>query len=163
MRHMGHASNPPGLTGLTDLTGLTVVLAGALLASCAGPQKPGASSEELPPLIDRALFFDDPAVSGGEISPDGTQIAFLRQHEGVRNIWVKGIDQSFDQARPVTADRETVFIYFWSWDSRYLCTSRTRAATRTFTSTPWIPRLRPIPPPGFPRRAISPPSKACAP
>jgi dipeptidyl aminopeptidase/acylaminoacyl peptidase len=150
MRHMGHASNPPGLTGLTDLTGLTVVLAGALLASCAGPQKPGASSEELPPLIDRALFFDDPAVSGGEISPDGTQIAFLRQHEGVRNIWVKGIDQSFDQARPVTADRETVFIYFWSWDSRYLLYVQDKGGNEDFHVYAVDPTAAPDPATGVP-------------
>jgi dipeptidyl aminopeptidase/acylaminoacyl peptidase len=97
-----------------------IIVAGALLASCAGPQKQGTGGGGVPPIIDRALFFGDPAVAGGQISPDGAQISFIKPHQGVRNIWVKGIDQSFEQARPVTADKQPVIAYFWSWDSRYL-------------------------------------------
>ena len=43
----------------------------------------------LPPLIDRELFFDDPEISGGQISPDGKFISFRKPYKGVANIWVK--------------------------------------------------------------------------
>jgi dipeptidyl aminopeptidase/acylaminoacyl peptidase len=95
-------------------------LLGALLAACAGPQKGGGRQGAQPPLLDRALFFGDPAVAGGQISHDGKYISFIKPHKNVRNIWVKGIDQRFEEARPMTADARPVVAYFWSWDSRYL-------------------------------------------
>jgi dipeptidyl aminopeptidase/acylaminoacyl peptidase len=104
---------------LLSMFGL-VALAGVLLAGCAGPQRDGTGSGKVPPLIDRALFFGDPVMAGGQISPDGAHISFIKPHQGVRNIWVKGIDQGFEQARPMTADKRPVSIYFWSHDSRYL-------------------------------------------
>jgi dipeptidyl aminopeptidase/acylaminoacyl peptidase len=76
--------------------------------------------DELPPLIDRDLFFGDPEVSGAQLSPDGRFITFIRPYEGVRNIWIKGIDEAFDEARPLTADDKPVPGYFWSRDSEYV-------------------------------------------
>jgi len=32
---------------------------------------------DLPPLIDRELFFGDPEISGAQLSPDGKFITFL--------------------------------------------------------------------------------------
>jgi dipeptidyl aminopeptidase/acylaminoacyl peptidase len=74
-----------------------------------------------PPLIDRDLFFGDPEISGAQISPDGRFISFRKQHRDVMNIWVKGVDEPFDAARPLTADTtRPVSGYFWSRDSRYV-------------------------------------------
>ena len=74
-----------------------------------------------PELIDREIFFDDPEISGGQLSPDGQYISFLKPYEGTRNIWVKGIDETFEEARPVTADTlRPIRGYFWSRDGRYL-------------------------------------------
>jgi dipeptidyl aminopeptidase/acylaminoacyl peptidase len=76
---------------------------------------------QLPPLIDRELFFGDPEVSGSQISPDGRFITFLKPVKGVRNIWVKTRTESFDRARPGTADTaRPVTAYFWSLDSKYV-------------------------------------------
>ncbi len=37
------------------------------------------------------------------------------------NVWVKGIDDDFEEAWPVTADTvRPVTTYFWSQDSRYI-------------------------------------------
>ncbi len=80
----------------------------------------GAVFAELPPLIDRELFFGDPEFSGAQISPDGQSISFIKPYKGVRNIWVKAREAAFESARPVTADEQPVFGYFWSQDSRYL-------------------------------------------
>ena len=78
-------------------------------------------SAQQPPIIDRELFFGDPAYSGAQISPDGKYISFRKQFNGVMNIWVKSINQNFDEARPVTADSvRPVRGYFWSRDSKYI-------------------------------------------
>jgi dipeptidyl aminopeptidase/acylaminoacyl peptidase len=146
MKRMGYASNHAVLACLTGLT----VLAGALLASCAGPQKQDGGSGELPPLIDRALFFGDPVVAGGQISPDGTQISFIKPYKGVRNIWVKGIDQGFDQARPMTADKQPVLGYFWSWDSRHLLYVQDKGGNEDFHIYAVDPTAAPEPATGVP-------------
>jgi dipeptidyl aminopeptidase/acylaminoacyl peptidase len=74
-----------------------------------------------PPLIDRELFFGDPLYSGAQISPNGKYISFRKQFNGIMNIWVKDINQKFDEAHPVTADSiRPVRGYFWSRDSKYI-------------------------------------------
>ncbi len=74
-----------------------------------------------PPIIDRELFFGDPAYSGAQISPDGKYISFRKQFKGIMNIWVKSIHQKFEEAHPVTADTiRPVRGYFWSMDSKYI-------------------------------------------
>ena len=77
--------------------------------------------DQLPPLIDRELFFGDPEISGAQISPDGRFISFRKPYRDVMNIWVKRTEEPFDAARPITADTERpVRGYFWSEDSRYV-------------------------------------------
>jgi len=81
---------------------------------------PAIHAEE-PPLLDRALFFDDPEISGGQLSPDGQFLSFMRPHKGTRNIWVKPLDASFDKALPVTDRTDRPILgYFWSRDGRYI-------------------------------------------
>lgn len=76
---------------------------------------------QLPPLIDRELFFDDPEISVAHISPDGRFISFVKPFKGVRNIWVKERTEPFEKARPITADTtRPVVSYFWSHDSKYI-------------------------------------------
>ena len=59
---------------------------------------------QLPPIIDRELFFGDPEISGARISPDGKYITFIKPFNNVRNIWVKERNQKFEEARPITND-----------------------------------------------------------
>jgi len=76
---------------------------------------------QLPPIIDRELFFGDPEISGAQISPNGHHITFLKPFKGVRNIWVKERGEPFEKARPITADTtRPVTSYFWSLDSKYV-------------------------------------------
>ena len=76
---------------------------------------------QLPPVIDREVFFGDPEIAGAQISPDGRFITFRRPYNGVINIWVKGVDEPFDSARPITADTtRPVTGYFWTEDSRFV-------------------------------------------
>ena len=55
-----------------------------------------------PPLIDRNLFYGEIAISGAQISPDGHSLSFLKPYKGTRNIWVKGVDEPFSAARPLS-------------------------------------------------------------
>src|SRR3990172_1875290 len=76
---------------------------------------------QLPPLIDRELFFGDPEISGAQISPDGKWISFVKPFNGVRNIWVKGTDEPFENAKPLTNDTlRPVSNYFWSRSGKYI-------------------------------------------
>jgi dipeptidyl aminopeptidase/acylaminoacyl peptidase len=78
-------------------------------------------TSQLPPLIDREQFFGDPEISGAQISPDGRFIAFLKPFNGTRNIWVKAVAESFDKARPLTADtKRPITSYFWSRDAKFI-------------------------------------------
>ncbi|MEX0929703.1 MAG: prolyl oligopeptidase family serine peptidase [Balneolales bacterium] len=74
-----------------------------------------------PPLIDRELFFDAPAYDQARISPDGNYVSFRKPLDGMMNIWVKGIDEPLEAARPMTSDTtRPVSGYFWSRDSRFI-------------------------------------------
>ncbi len=80
-----------------------------------------AALAQQPALIDREIFFGNPEYAGAQISPDGKYISFIRPLKDVRNVWVKGINESFDKARPLTAEtKRPVSGYFWSWDSKYI-------------------------------------------
>ncbi|RME20605.1 MAG: S9 family peptidase, partial [Deltaproteobacteria bacterium] len=108
-----------------------VVIAGG----CAGAQKVAPAvpdSSGLPPLIDRNLFFGDPEISGAQVSPDGKMISFIKPYRGARNIWVKAIDEPFEKARPVTADKRPVPGYFWSRDSRYILYVQDKGGNENF-------------------------------
>ncbi len=89
--------------------------------------------DELPPLIDRDVFFGDPEISGAQISPDGRWITFRKPYREVMNIWVKGVDEPFDAARPITADTtRPVSGYGWTEDSRYVMYVQDKAGNENF-------------------------------
>ncbi|MEO6050812.1 MAG: prolyl oligopeptidase family serine peptidase [Pyrinomonadaceae bacterium] len=74
-----------------------------------------------PALIDREVFFGNPEYAGAQISPDGKYISFVKPYKDTMNVWVKGIDEPFNAARPMTADTaRPVRNYFWSRDGKYI-------------------------------------------
>ena len=76
---------------------------------------------KLPPIIDRNVLFGDPQIAAGRLSPDGSYISFLKPYKNILNIWVKGVNEPFDAAKPVTADTiRPVRGYFWSKDGRFI-------------------------------------------
>src|SRR5690242_17338325 len=79
------------------------------------------AAAQQPALIDRELFFGNPEYAGAQISPDGKFISFIKPLNGTMNIWVKGVDEPFDAARPMTNDQaRPVRSYFWSRDGKYI-------------------------------------------
>jgi dipeptidyl aminopeptidase/acylaminoacyl peptidase len=72
------------------------------------------------PLLNRDLFFGNPEISGGKLSPDGHWISFMKEYEGIMNIWVKAFDEPFEKARPLTDSRRPFYSYFWTYDSKHI-------------------------------------------
>lgn len=72
------------------------------------------------PILDRELFFGNPEITGGQLSPDGKFISFMKEYEGIMNIWVKKIDEPFEKARPLTNSKRPMQGYFWSNDGKYI-------------------------------------------
>lgn len=76
---------------------------------------------QAPALIDRELIFGNPEYAGAQISPDGKYISFVKPYKDTMNVWVKGLDEPFEAARPMTADTaRPVRNYFWSRDGKYI-------------------------------------------
>ena len=103
--------------------------------NCASPSILNSidNSGDIPPLIDRKLFFGDPDISGAQLSPDGKFISFLRPFEGTRNIWIKTLEQSFDQAVPLTRQKaRPVSNYFWSRDGKFILFSLDKDGDENF-------------------------------
>ena len=80
---------------------------------------PWIGAETPPPLIDRELFFGNPAISHARLSPDGKQTAFIQPLDGVLNVWVKLTEEPFEAAHPITksVDRP-IMDYAWTWDGQ---------------------------------------------
>jgi dipeptidyl aminopeptidase/acylaminoacyl peptidase len=91
-----------------------------LLVSMLGAQeKKAPAAAGLPQLIDRELLFGNPEISGAQLSPDGKYISFIKPWKDTRNVWVKGVEEPFSQARLLTAEtKRPIAGYFWSRDSK---------------------------------------------
>jgi dipeptidyl aminopeptidase/acylaminoacyl peptidase len=80
-----------------------------------------AAFTQQPALIDREVFFGNPEFAGAQISPDGKYISFIKPLKDVRNVWVKGIDEPFAKARPLSAEtKRPISSYFWSRDGKFI-------------------------------------------
>src|SRR5688500_16252352 len=106
---------------------LAVLTAGAARADgiqqTSGRPRPSTATSDggLPPLIDRELFFGNPEIATGTISPDGRSIAFRKPWNGTMNIWVKGVAEPFAAAKRITAEaKRPIPAFFWSRDSKYI-------------------------------------------
>lgn len=107
------------------------------------------SFAQLPPLIDREVFFGDPEISGAQISPDGKYITFIKPFNNVRNIWIKELNQKFEEARPLTNDtKRPITNYFWSRDSKYILYVQDQGGNENFRVYAVDPKATgdPVPP-----------------
>lgn len=142
MRHVFAIAALAGLLGCAP----AAPVADPVPTAPTAPTADDAWLAQLPPLIDREVFFGDPEIAGGQISPDGRFISFIRPLDGVLNVWVKGRDEPFDAARPVTADTvRPVRSYFWSQDARYVLYSQDRAGDENFRVYAVDPSAAPAP------------------
>ena len=85
----------------------------------------GKKSASTVELIDRELFFGNPALASPQLSPDGRWIAFLRERNGILNLHLVGWGQPMETARPLTDEKGRPPAGFtWTRDSRYLLVSQ---------------------------------------
>jgi dipeptidyl aminopeptidase/acylaminoacyl peptidase len=73
-----------------------------------------------PPLLDRKLFFGNPQISGGQLSPDGKFITFMKAYNGIMNVWIKRFSEPFEKARPLTDSTRPLYGYSWTEDGKYI-------------------------------------------
>ncbi len=100
---------------------LLLALVAVTLMAASAPAEQLDYLDKLPPIIDREIFFSDPEIAAGQISPDGMHISFLKQYKGKLNIWVKGKDEPFEDAYPISADTiRNVRGYGWSQDGKFV-------------------------------------------
>ena len=71
-------------------------------------------------LIPRTVFFGNPDKAGPQLSPDGKQIAYLAERDGVMNVWVAPAD-SLESAKALTADTaRPVRRFFWAYNNTHI-------------------------------------------
>jgi len=76
-------------------------------------------------LIDRELFFGNPALASPQLSPDGRWVAFLKEKDGILNVHLVGWGEPLSQARIITAEKARPPAGFsWTRDSKYLLISQ---------------------------------------
>jgi len=100
-----------------------VIFSSLLLVSCNGTKTSnsnGMITDYPTPLLDRDLFFGNPEISSGQLSPDGKFISFLKEYEGIMNIWVKAFDEPFEKAYPLTNSKRPLMGYSWTVDGKYI-------------------------------------------
>lgn len=108
-----------------------------LCFSFSGSSRQFIAQNNLPPIIDREIFFGNPEISGARISPDGKFIAFRKPYKGTMNIWVKSANEPFDRARVLTNETARPIPSFSGAGIPDLsCLIRTMGATRILTFTP---------------------------
>lgn len=110
----------------------TTIFSFMLLITVAACKSPAPKVEQ-PPLIDRELLFDAPEIAGGQISPDGKFISFIKPYKGTQNIWIKKLEEDFTAAKPITADTiRPIRSYFWTRDGKYILYSQDKGGDENF-------------------------------
>lgn len=89
-------------------------------AMVAGISMLNSTSQAQAPLLDRELFFGNPQIAGGQLSPDGKYISFMKAYNGIMNVWVKRFSEPFENARPLTDSTRPLYGYAWTDDGKYI-------------------------------------------
>ena len=91
-----------------------------LLISLSNMEAQTATNQKNVPILDRELFFGNPEIAAGQLSPDGKWISFMKANNGILNIWIKKFDEPFEKARPLTNSKRPMQGYFWTYDGKYI-------------------------------------------
>jgi len=105
-------------TSVTKL--MTFLLATGMLPGMAFSEQNDTKTKAGSPLLDRELFFGNPQISSGQLSPDGKFISFMKPFQGILNVWVKEFAEPFENARPLTDSKRPLRGYAWTEDGKYI-------------------------------------------
>ena len=87
----------------------------------------------LPPIIDRELFFGNPEITSATLSPDGKYLAFVKPWKDTLNVWVKRREDPFEAARLLTAEtKRPIADYLWTRDGKYIVYVKDKAGDENF-------------------------------
>lgn len=75
---------------------------------------------DLPPLIPREVFFDNPEKFAPQLAPNGRRLAWIApDKKNILQVWIKTVGKDDDQV--VTADKKRgIRRYFWAQNSKIL-------------------------------------------
>ncbi|MGH9521571.1 MAG: prolyl oligopeptidase family serine peptidase, partial [Terriglobales bacterium] len=110
--------------------------------------KPAAAKtvHQVPPIIDRELFFGNPEIAGAQLSPNGKYVTFMKPWKDTRNVWVKGVDEPFSAARLLTTEaKRPIGGYFWTYDSKYVLFVKDNDGDENFNVFAVDPTAKPAP------------------
>ncbi len=111
---------------------LHVTLLSVLVLTIGGCQTSEKKVQVNKELIPREVLFGNPDITGVQISPDGQQIAYLAEHQGVLNIWVQSFGKP-ETAKPVTNDtKRGIFSFDWTFKPGTLAFSQDRAGDENY-------------------------------
>ncbi|WP_076412294.1 S9 family peptidase [Shewanella sp. UCD-KL12] len=66
------------------------------------------------PLIPVEAFFNEQGISGLKTSSDGQWLAFFKEYQGAKNIYLMPAGAGVDKAFPITTSKEPVLNFRWS-------------------------------------------------
>ncbi|MEO7266245.1 MAG: alpha/beta fold hydrolase, partial [Ferruginibacter sp.] len=102
---------------LSLVSALAIIMGTQIIAQ----NKTGANKKSTEsPLIGREILLGNPEIAGGQLSPDGKFISFMKPYNGTMNIYVKKTTESFEKAKRLTDNERPIAGYFWSNDGKYL-------------------------------------------
>jgi dipeptidyl aminopeptidase/acylaminoacyl peptidase len=84
------------------------------------------------PLIPREALFGNATRQGGQISPDGSWLAWMAPHEGVMNVWLAPASDPGSARRMTNATDRPIPTYFFAPDSRSLLYIQDKAGDENF-------------------------------
>lgn len=99
--------------------GLLSIAALILISSFGTALGQQSSDQKRTELIPRALLFGDPERASPRISPDGTKLAYLAEHNGALNIFVRTLGKQDDRAI-TSSKRRIAGLFFWQLDNEHI-------------------------------------------
>lgn len=99
---------------------MVILLASSIEINMTFAQTTDSENSAATPLLDRDLFFGNPQIAGGQLSPDGKFISFMKPYQGIMNVWVKEFAEPFEKARPLTDSKRPLYGYTWTEDGKYI-------------------------------------------
>lgn len=103
-----------------QLSSIKATTWGVVLLTCAASGGRADAAEPTPLRALPAAVFLEPAYEQVHLSPDGTELAFLRHDERhVAQLWVRGVDRADERALTHEPER-SILSFQWSVDGRAL-------------------------------------------